>query len=195
MNAPPEVSIVLTPEMPTVLSTIEAEVSVVDPDGKSVLVDQSWSVNDTVLGEGEKLSGVFERGDRVRLDVSATDGFHTTDASAEVVVANALPTLSEVRILPESPRRADELSCVFESDEDPDGDAVSPRWSWSRDGEVLSTDPSISGMLLDRGDTVACSVWLSDGVAETSLGGRSGHREHRSELEVALVRGCHQRDA
>ena len=188
LNAPPELSVALMPDVPIVTSTITAEITAADPDGKSLLIDQVWSVNGEAFGESESLAGVFERGDRVRLDVSATDGLHTTEASAEVLVSNSLPVLSDVRILPENPTRSDALECSFEAGVDLDGDTVTPRWSWSRDGEELSTEPTLPPMFLNRSDTVTCSVWLSDGVDETApVAADAVIVNTLPEIEIALV--------
>jgi hypothetical protein len=107
-NQPPVIeSLVIEPATEiTVERELVASAFAVDPDGDPLELTYTWLVNDTpVDAPGARLAApAFERGDRIRLQVSASDG----DADSEAVLGPEIQVLNAPPRIVSSPAGFDE---------------------------------------------------------------------------------------
>jgi hypothetical protein len=166
VNAPPAASGVAIE--PTVLAEgVVASCALseaVDLDGDPVSVSVRWFTDGTQVSTAPTLSGAsFDRGERVSCEATPFDGAlaGTPLMSAEVVVANTAPTVGSVTLVPSPPTAAAEVSAsVLVMDVDP-GDV--PLWQvdWYVDGALVTTAPTLDGLV--RGEVVQARVQAWDG--------------------------------
>jgi cysteine-rich repeat protein len=80
---------------------------------------------------------------------------------------NGAPTLSGVTLTPASPRRTDTITAAVSDVTDPDGDAVSLRYSWYRNGVPIAgaSGATLAAPLFGRGDRISVAVEPFDGRA------------------------------
>ena len=129
-----------------------------DPDASKVV----WSVNGMAMASGTTLVGAFSRDDVVTCAVTPFDGFEEgTPVGAEVLVGNAAPTISNVAISPALSWTGDTLNCGY-TYSDSDGDADNSTVSWSVNGSVAGTGPTLSSGFVGH-DDVHCTVTPFDG--------------------------------
>lgn len=145
---------------------VEAE----DPDGGAITLAHQWYVNDQPL-EGQTAPtlspDLVERGDEVSVEVTPFDakGAGIPHRTAEVLVMNTPPKVTNIVYKPSPVRAGDRVTAVPES-EDPDGDDVSYQFRWFHNGEeylraeydMLSTEGFV------RGDEIVLEVIPSDGI-------------------------------
>lgn len=167
------------PVAPTTNDVLSFHVGVMDgdfgdmPTGQRdpVTLAYEWTRNGSpiaVTGTTVDLSvpGAGDRGDEFTVRVTATDpeGL-TTSASASVVVANALPTVT-VSLSSTTPD-ADDVLAASAAGSDVDGDPVMLAYEWLRNGDVISGETAASldlGAHSDlAGTTVSVRVTASDG--------------------------------
>ncbi len=133
-----------------------------DPEGYSLL----WYVEGVAVTADETITGdLFDRGDELYCEVTPHDG---EDAGAPtrsdtIVVSNSLPELAAANLSSTSPTVADTLSVTVTGAVDADGDSITLRYDWLVDGVSVSSAPSITGSLFDKGDSVMVEVTPSDG--------------------------------
>lgn len=137
-NRPPVVkSVSLSPRAPTIGDTIRVDLEVVDPEGGALDYDYQWVINDQVRYDvsTETLAGAqLTRGDKVSVEVVATDGPNkVTGRSKAVTVQNTPPEITADA----SKMRA--LDGFKVSAKDADGDALSWRVEGAPRG--LTVDP------------------------------------------------------
>ncbi len=84
--------------------------------------------------------------------------------SGKVVVKNALPTVARAEIIPRFPRAIDNLRVDLAGD-DRDGDTVTFKYEWFRNGDASGTDNSLEGPF-KRGDRIAVRITPFDGEAD-----------------------------
>lgn len=93
------------------------------------------------------------------------------DGSTVAEIGNSAPSAPQAEIQPASPSKADTLRCVVtEPGRDPDGDPVSYRFRWTKDGVVqpfASETDTVPARLLKEKDIWQCSVVASDGKLES----------------------------
>jgi len=85
------------------------------------------------------------------------------------LTVNGVPTQPEVEISPADPTSADDLVAVMTVDsEDPDGDDVDYRYTWSQNGIVVLDGAlsMVSAALTEKGDVWRLSVTPSDGLTD-----------------------------
>ncbi|GAB4390742.1 MAG: hypothetical protein Kow0025_24840 [Thermodesulfovibrionales bacterium] len=102
----------------------------------------------------------LSKGDQVAARAFA--GGRTVESNA-VVIGNAPPELTEVRLVPEVFRPGDRLG-VEAAWDDPDGDSVTLSYQWTVNGEPAGSGPAI-GSEIARGDLLAVTVTPFDGEA------------------------------
>lgn len=142
-SLPTAPEITVTPANPTTESDLAVTVAkaATDVDGDVIAYRYAFFVN----GQRRALPpdrGVFprlgtRRGDVVGIEAWAVDdeaeGPH---ARAQMKVLNGAPTAPRAAIAPSQPRTDDALSAgILTASRDPDGDAVSYRVQWTRDGQ------------------------------------------------------------
>lgn len=136
-----------------------------------ILERQGGAASRTVSGPLLKESET-NRAERWVCVAHALDGEDTgPDGSLAVEIGNSAPSAPQVEIQPSSPSKTDTLRCVVtEPGRDPDGDAVSYRFRWTKDGVVQPFAPetdTVPARLLKEKDIWQCSVVASDGKLES----------------------------
>ncbi|TNE87910.1 MAG: hypothetical protein EP330_16590 [Deltaproteobacteria bacterium] len=87
---------------------------------------------------------------------------------ATVSIVNGAPTLEAASFSPSTPTIGQDLTCVPVNGEDPDGDALTYVFAWTRDGSPLaeSTD-TLASSEVQVGATIECSVYATDGTDDS----------------------------
>jgi hypothetical protein len=126
--------------------TVTAEFTTDDPDGDRVAVRYQWLVNG-VPEEGRRGAalplGELRRGDRVSVELTPVDARGAVGQpfrTEPVEVGNTPPTVTRVAIEPAVARPGDVLHAVVEGS-DLDGDPVTYRFEWWRNGQSLGPPP------------------------------------------------------
>jgi hypothetical protein len=133
----------------------------VDPDGDAVSYRHEWTVNGRAIaaasGQARLASPALRKHDRVRVTVTAWDGeLAGPPAFAECEVANTPPGPPGAALEPAEPTATRVTSvAIRRASVDRDGDAVSYRYAWSRDG----TPVRIEGPVLPPGTVRHGEVW------------------------------------
>jgi hypothetical protein len=197
-DAAPELPpFVLTPVSITTLSTVTARVAPSDADGDVLDIQYHWSVDGQVVQEGPwhwlKGDTFFDRDQEVSVEVVVSDGEKSVTGGAAIVVGNSLPGAATVALDPPQPVEDGPLSCLVVADAiDPDEDALTYTFAWSRDGVPftdVAADGSVPAGVVDTGDTWTCTVTASDdvGVGGSSVAtGTAGFR-----YDLIAVGGAH----
>jgi hypothetical protein len=174
-NAAPSVGAVIVTPVPATKTTgvqcVASDVS--DPDGDSVTLLVTWTVNGVVVAgvAGALLSGEhYAKGQTVTCSVVPFDG---TDSGASVaskfgtVIANSVPTLESVSLGPPGAKGTDTLECAPAGFSDPDADPEAFQYAWSIDGALVAgaSKATLSGSGLSKGADVVCTVTPFDGAA------------------------------
>jgi hypothetical protein len=152
-------------------------------DGEDVPGDLwvTWESSlDGVLYEGppdssglaEFLDDTLTTGDHaLTVTVTDNDGLYATASAAFSV--NGIPSAPVVTLTPSSPGTDDDLRIMVTSASvDPEGDAVSYTYAWSRDGVAssASTSSTLPAGATTRGDTWSVSVTATDGLGTSAAG-------------------------
>jgi hypothetical protein len=106
----------------------------------------------------------------VTVTATDTDGFSALDRAT--VYVNGLPTAPTVEITPDPAGSGDTITASVVSDSvDPEGDSITYRYEWYRDG-VLTTyaTSSIAPSIHNRDETWSVRVYPSDGYGEGAYG-------------------------
>lgn len=168
-SAPSIATLTFAPASPSSASLLQAVAQVSDPDGDPFSVTYEWSRNGEAIADASGLSldlslpGHGDRGDVISVRVVASDGRLTTARTASVVVANASPAVA-LSLSATAPRTND-LIVASASATDPDADAITLRYGWTRNGVAVGvTTPSIDlRQYGDRGDVLVVTVTADDG--------------------------------
>lgn len=125
----------------------------------------AWSVNGSEVATTESLPvDAFVRGDTVQCTATAYDGVDegTTLTSAAIEIRNAAPVLTGLSLSSAEPRFGETLSYTLDDIRDADGDEVTELVSWTVDGEVASTDATLSLDGIGRGAVIELTVTPRD---------------------------------
>jgi hypothetical protein len=138
-NAPPRVTVSLSPTPITAGTGALAAVEVDDPDADATTWSLSWTVDGVTLDlvDNPLPGAALRRGASVQATVLAEDaeGATTVATSEAVEVDNAAP-VGRAHLEPARPIAAlDDLRCVPEGDRDADGDGVTWTVAWTQDGQ------------------------------------------------------------
>jgi hypothetical protein len=169
-NSPPVItSVKIIPERPNKESELRLIVQSHDPDRDPIQYDYRWIKNDEeIIGENKNSlnSGIFKKGDLLRIRVTPSDGKSNGEAflSAPVKIHNSPPVIQEIWIGPKVPYTKDNLKVRVKSN-DVDGDPVHYTYRWEKNGIALNEE---SGETLERGrfkkgDSIAVTVIPDDG--------------------------------
>jgi len=188
-DAPPgEPAIAFASERPTVTAPLKVLVKTPakDPDGDAVRYQYRWLRDGEPVplpdgtpgsreapfwtGASEVPASQLKKGQRWTAEVRAHDGEKPgPGVRAAVAVVNAPPPAPRVLFSPERPRRVDGIGVSIEQPPDPDGDVVTYRYAWTRDGERHPVPPEqafIPRGVARRGQRWAVEVVPNDGEAD-----------------------------
>ena len=149
-----------------------------DPDGEEVTYRYAWNLNNQVMeGFTEPLVSKddIQAGQVWLCEVTPFANFLKGEkgtSSVYIERVNEAPGAPEVRILPSQPRTSDDLLCEVQTDAmDPDGDYISYRFQWLKNG-VLTGDSTalITADKTQVGEFWTCKVTPHDGQTEGPTG-------------------------
>lgn len=188
-DAPPGApAVAFSTEKPTVAAPLKVVVRTPakDPDGDPVRYQYRWLRDGgaVVLADGsaesrepphwtsasEVPTSELKKGQRWVVEVRGHDGERPgAVARAAVTIVNSPPPAPRLAFAPERPRRVDGIAVVIEQPADPDGDALTYRYAWTRNGDRFDVPPDqaqIPRGLARKGQRWAVEVVASDGEAE-----------------------------
>lgn len=173
-NEPPRVSTLsITPNDPLPRQLVQAQVSVMDPDGDPTHVRYTWRVNGDVLGDtgASVVLPELPKDASIEVQAVASDGrSESAPAFARARIANRGPAISDVRFDRATEVRAGDVVVAVVTAEDPDGDDVMLSYRWSVNDRVVELDDDTDRFDtkdLKRGDRIAVRVVASDGDEES----------------------------
>jgi hypothetical protein len=188
-NAPPTApEVVLAPARPDVGGPLRAVIQAParDPDGDWVTYRFRWRRDgapyqppggDRAQAPGwssvnEVSADQLARGQRWEVEVEAFDGeAHGPAVRAAAEVVNSPPPPPEIAFWPARPRRVDGLSVQVRQPPDPDGDQVTHRFTWSRNGarhDAPAGQAQIPPGVPRKGERWSVEVVALDGMAESA---------------------------
>jgi hypothetical protein len=176
-NAPPDApAIALVPQRPTAVAPLRVAVTrqAADPDGDAIRYRYRWLRDGAPVAlEGPEVPAAeLRKGQVWQVEVRPFDGETTGPlARASARVANAPPPAPEIAFAPERPRRVDGIGLALRQPPDPDGDPVTYRYAWTRNGARVAAPPEqgqIGRGLPRRGERWAVEVVAGDGEAESA---------------------------
>ena len=168
-NQPPVIHAVqLIPNPPTLAAPLSLAVDAIDPEAAPVSFRFQWYVNDALLPTATNATldpGQLKRGDRVAVEVVASDGklesvpFRLTP----VLIGNTPPIVSLAMVEPEQVPFGEPLRAKVEV-RDPDGDEVALSYRWKRNGLVYKegTENTLDTTGLKLGDHLQVEVLARD---------------------------------
>jgi hypothetical protein len=180
-SAPGPVRVRLEPQVPRRGQPIVAEAPPpgADADGDPLTLRFRWRVGgepvNVPLSAGALDPRAARKHQRVAVEVRAFDGkAEGPPASAEVLVANSPPSAPVVEIQPKAPRRGDALRAIVVAPAlDADGDPVTYRYEWRRNGEPLRATADgreLPAGAARKGDLVELLVTARDGEEDGAAG-------------------------
>ncbi len=187
-STPVEGTVALAPASPKTGDTVTATPSTFrDPDGDPLTYQYRWFRNGTAISGATSptlnlaQAGNGDRGDAIRVDVTASDNHGATSdaASANATVANSAPAAGTVDVKPDAPTSDDMVTATVSGFSDADADALSYRYQWFRNGTAIggasarTLDLSQAGNG-DPGDRIDVDVTALDGSGGTSSTVRAG---------------------
>jgi hypothetical protein len=138
--------------------------SFTDPDNGPDSSSFEWKVNGSLVGSTNTLSGAFSGGDIVTCIVTPNDGTNSgTPVAATILISNTAPSIASVTITPNPAVASDTLTCSHNGFVDVDGDADASTYLWTVNGSTMGSASTLSGSLINKGDTVVCQVTPGDG--------------------------------
>ena len=181
-STPVEGTVNLSPPSPKTAETVTASpAGFRDPDGDALTYRYQWFRNGTAIAGATAAAlnlsgaGAGDRGDALKVEVTATDTHAATSdpAVGTATVANTVPAAGTAQLKPTSPSSEDFLTATASGFSDADGDALSYRYQWFRNGSAIG---GANGRTLDLsqpgngdpGDTIEVDVTAVDGVGGTS---------------------------
>ena len=176
-TAPGTAQISLEPATPARTDGARARVEVAasDADGDSVVYWYRWTVDgqprNLPLTTAVLPGALFRKHQKVEVEVRAFDGkLEGAPVRASVTARNTPPAAPRVEIRPARPRRGDALrATIVAPAEDPDGDAITYRFEWRKNGApfqgATAEGREIPGAEVARTDQFELTVTPNDGEA------------------------------
>jgi alpha-tubulin suppressor-like RCC1 family protein len=166
---PTVVTLTFDPAVAYADGPITAVSTTFDGDDDPVTLTWDWTVNGTAAGDGTDTLAVgeFVAGDVIEVTLVPNDGVADGPAftSSPLVVANAVPVITGVSVLPAPAYEASVLTCTPAGWYDGDGDAEAYVWSWAVNGSTIAaTSQTLTGASFNRGDAVTCTAVPDDGT-------------------------------
>ncbi len=175
LNTVPEATLSFANEAPATSEDLEALVEITDADGDPTTASYSWSVDGVGVPEqGATISSdetakgqVWE----VTVTVSDDEADNPEPLVGSLTIGNTPPSVATATVLPEEPTQNDTMSCEASGWDDADGDEEGYSVSWTVEGEEVSTDDTLPGTGLARGQAIACALTPDDGddVGDTAI--------------------------
>jgi len=180
-NSPPSVaSVAITPDPARTTDDLAATPSGwQDPDGDPEGYHWQWERKASGAPNWQVISGAttgslshtqFAKGDEIRVTCTPWDGTDEgTPVTDTITISNSPPTAPTVDVAPDSPATGDALSVSATGSEDPDGDTVTYRYRWFRDGEQqadYNDETAVPASATAKGQTWRCTVTPTDGTAD-----------------------------
>lgn len=177
INGAPSVPVIaIAPEQPTpgddLIGTLVTPSS--DPEGGEVAYAWTWRNDGLLHSTGSVFpatvpASATEVGELWTLELVAFEAENGTEkpggisvfTSLSVELLNAPPSApTEITLLPSSPHPAQDLRCAAAGAVDPEGEAVSYRFHWSRDaGSGLVPQPAYTDAVLPAAATAPGETW------------------------------------
>ena len=168
-SAPRVLSVLIGPLSPDKNSTVTATISGwLDPDGDAPAYNYSWTVNGMPVSINSRLdSSYFSRGDTIELTVEPYDDYTVGSQvrSNQLTVGNTPPSLTQVAVLPNSPRTSNNIVAYPLGFRDLDGDTASYTYTWSINGTRIVGGATLAASQTSRDDRVFVEVTPSDGIS------------------------------
>ncbi|UCE87304.1 MAG: hypothetical protein JSU66_06155 [Deltaproteobacteria bacterium] len=174
-NRPPTVhSVRIDPARPVPGERVRGQVHITDPEGDSFRTTYTWRIGGRrIPSDGPEivLPDVAQRGEPLVLEVTATDGDAESDpAYGEAFVGNRPPEWLALKLSPRQEVPTGASVTVTPRAEDPDGDPVQFRYSWTVNGTAVAEEgPTLSTEGLRRGDAIQVRVAATDGESEAPV--------------------------
>jgi outer membrane protein assembly factor BamB len=197
-NAPPSApTVVFGPAHPTVGEPLRAIIQgpANDPDGDWITYRYRWLRDGSPVqlpgGDGKQAAGwtnvneaplaLLAKGQRWEVEVQAFDGeVHGPSGWASAEVVNSPPPPPEISFSPARPRTVDGLSLQVKQRPDPDGDQLTYRFTWTRNGARYEAPADQA--LIPRGVPRKGERW---GVEVAALDGQDASLPVRAEVVIA----------
>jgi hypothetical protein len=163
-------SIEIDPASPVAGDTVRVRVDAGGADGSSPFLAYAWKINGAPVGSGvpKLILDDARKGDRLELEVTASDGRATDVSTLAVRVENAAPTLRRVEVEPAGEISAGQTITLRPDARDRDGDPVEFDYGWSVNGQpVAEQGPTFETGELVRGDEVRAVVVATDGEIDS----------------------------
>ena len=176
-TAPGAPQISLEPASPgrTDAVRVRIEVPASDPDGDPITYRTRWTVDgqrrNLPLTTSVLPGTLFRKHQKIEVEVRAFDGkLEGSPARASITARNIPPNAPRVEIRPARPRRGDALrAAVVAPAEDPDGDAITYRFEWRKNGApfqgAVAEGREVPGAEVVRADQFELTVTPNDGEA------------------------------
>jgi len=193
-SAPTAPTVSLSPAAPSTTDTLACLVdsAATDADGDAITYLYAWTKDgiQTALTTPSVQPDQTARGEIWGCSVKADDGATQGLAgSAEITIRNQAPAPPTIAISPTNPKTADPLSCsVTTAAIDPDGDALTYRYSWTVNGvDAAMTTSTIPAAQTAKGETWACAVQAFDGNALSTSAGAQTVIENTAPLAATIA--------
>jgi hypothetical protein len=115
---------------------------------------------------------LFAKGQSWEVEAQASDGeAWGPSGRARATVVNSPPPVPKIAFTPARPKRGDGLNLTVTQAPDPDGDAVTYRYAWFKDGQRVAGPPDqaqVARGALRKGERWAVEVVALDGEAESA---------------------------
>ncbi len=156
-NRPPDLPDVrLEPATPHSGDTLTVVAVSQDPDGDAITYTATWSRNGQPLRTpGDTIPGArVQRGDVWAVTIVATDGVYATEPVTVATTIGNAPPAATVSVSPTAPG-PDEDVVARARGTDAEGDPVTLRYAWTRDGLVTP----VEGPTLPAAETTQGQIW------------------------------------
>jgi len=172
-NSRPEIRrLGFDPEEPAVGDTVRAVVETSDADDDRLWLEYEWTLDGKALDvDADRLElspNQFKRGDHIAVSVVASDGKMDVNERHSEMLANAVPKLLTVEVVPSSDFHSGAPITLRPDARDTDGDEISFRYEWKVNGRsVREEGPVLETKKLRRGDEVQAWVVVADSDDES----------------------------
>jgi Putative Ig domain len=168
-DRPTIMKVTYNPLKPRPGERLSAEAEILAGGSRAVTLSYHWTRNGQALGEieGKELDTKgFKKGDHIGLTIIPQDssGKGNVFNAPEITIGNQRPVVAQMALEPTGPIAGSDLSVVAQGG-DSDGDAVTLRYQWLRNGQPVAEakGATFPGSLLRRGDVVEAHITPWDG--------------------------------
>ena len=184
--APGAPAIAFAADRPTVGTPLEVRVTkpAPDADGDPITYSYRWLRDGAPVHPGRPARAPYwttsakvpvselAKGQRWEVQAQAYDGEeHGPVVKAQVAIVNTPPPAPSMKFLPARPRRVDGLAITGQQPPDADGDVITYRYTWTRNGakvDAAPEQPMIPRGVPKKGERWAVEVIASDGEADSA---------------------------